>query len=177
MILRGMGKSKKIPIEYWGAFKSGHRRGVREYIDDEYAFDLLKLAQKGDAKADEALRWLAKYNNETYRGVLKKGNPEALHNTDELYKAATDGHNWRRADVMCIYKSGAVPETALVYSDSGAPTTESNEGAFTDDKLEQLLNENRDLFGHEDTMLDLISPKAVLKVRDALTKKPTKKKR
>ncbi len=173
MILRGMGKSKKIPIEYWGAFKSGHRRGVREYIDDEYAFDLLKQAQSGSKKADEALRWLAKYNNETYRGVLKKNDPEALHDTPKLYKAATDGHNSRRRDTLCLYKSGSVPESALVYSDEGAPGA----GGESVPRLEQLVNENRALFSHEDTMIDLISPKAVLKVKDALAKKAPKKKR
>jgi hypothetical protein len=84
---------KKVPKQFLGAFKAGHRKGVREYIDEEFSYQLLAKAENGDKKALAALEWITKYNNETYRGVLKKNDPTAIHNTDKLYKEASDAHN------------------------------------------------------------------------------------
>lgn len=148
-----MAKRERVPKKYLGAFKHGHRRGVRDYIDDEFSLKLLKLAELGDAKALEALEWITKYNNEVYRGVLKKNDPDAIHNTPELYKEASDGHNARRRDVMCYGKA------------RGADNR--------DECVEKHLDRHPDL-NHEDTVIDLLSPKAFGRAKAQLKKKSKK---
>lgn len=109
----------KVPKEFLGAFKHGHRRGVREYIDDELSYELLRKAKAGDKQALKALKWITKYNNEIYRGVLKKGDPKAIHKTKKLYKQATDSHNARRRDALCVLRSGKFgpPCTNILFLD------------------------------------------------------------
>lgn len=67
----GASLKKRVPKEYLGAFKAGHRHAARAYIDEEFSFQLLKRVEQGCAKAKEALEWLVKFNNEHYRGVYK----------------------------------------------------------------------------------------------------------
>ena len=153
-----MRNQKRIPKEYLGAFKSGHRRGVREYIDEDFSFQLLQKAESGDVKALEALKWVTKYNNETYRGVLKKNDPNSLHNTPELYKDACDGHNQRRRDTMCVIKSGNPGAVGVNLGD--------NPG---------ILNEAR-LLNYEDTLISLVSPQISGILATAKGKPPKKPK-
>lgn len=63
----------RIPKKFLGAFKVGHRMTSREFIEDDYAYELLRLAQSGSKKAEEALEILTKFNNEYYKCVFKKG--------------------------------------------------------------------------------------------------------
>ncbi len=97
-----------MPREFLGAFKFAHRKEVREYIDDDFSYDLLKRLKRnpGDTEAREALRWMAKYNDEFYRGFLKKGDPNALHRTPELYKHVNDSRNAQRRDLIGAAHAG-----------------------------------------------------------------------
>jgi hypothetical protein len=61
--------------------------------------------EKGCKKSLEALRFLTKFNNEYYRCVLKKEDPQALHKSAELYKDVTRTHNQRRRDLYSITKA------------------------------------------------------------------------
>lgn len=97
-----------IPKEFLGAFKCGHRKEVQEYIDEEIAWKLLRRIRKNpdDSEAREALSYLAQFNNEYYRGVLKKDDPEAIHNTPTLYKEVNDTRNAQRRDLIGAAKAG-----------------------------------------------------------------------
>lgn len=59
-----------------------------------------------DLEAKTALEFLTKFNNEFYRGVLKKGDPNALHNTPKLYKEVCDSRNAQRRDIISVARSG-----------------------------------------------------------------------
>lgn len=75
-----------IPKEYLGAFKKGHRKSAREFIDEELAYRLLERAQNGCEESRKALEWLTQFNNEFHKAVINKTDPKAFHNTDELRK-------------------------------------------------------------------------------------------
>lgn len=89
----------RIPKEYLGAFKAGHRATARELIDDSFSRQLLKKAMQGCEKSKEALQFLTKFNNEYHKNVLKKDDPKALHNTDQLRKDCYDRENAKNRDV------------------------------------------------------------------------------
>ena len=74
----------RVPKEYLGAFKVGHRHASREFIDEELSVELLNKTLSGCEKSREALEWLTRFNNEYHKGVVKKKDTEALHNTEEL---------------------------------------------------------------------------------------------
>jgi hypothetical protein len=156
-------KGQRLPKEYLGAFKCGHRKGVREYIDEEFSYELLEKVQRGDERAKAALEWITKYNNEIYRGVLKKNDPESIHNTPELYKLATDGHNARRRDLLSAVKSGKIG-TVLIQAGEDPSVVCT------------LLNRSRNL-NHEDTLIDIVCShtRAELQVVVAGEKKKHKK--
>lgn len=69
--------SKRVPKEFLGAFKKGHRKVVREFIDEELAIKLLEKVQQGCKTSRKALEWLTKFNNEYYKDVINKNS--ALH--------------------------------------------------------------------------------------------------
>lgn len=94
-----MNKQRTIPIQYLGAFKKGHRKSAREFIDEDLAFKLLELAETGDAAAEAELRWLTQFNNEYYGAKIKKGDSTAFHNTDELRADCNDRSNGARRDI------------------------------------------------------------------------------
>ncbi len=77
-------KQRRIPKEFLGAFKKGHRKSAREFIDDEFSKALLERAQSGCEKSLQALEWIAKFNNEYYKAVIKRDDPKAFHKTKEL---------------------------------------------------------------------------------------------
>lgn len=72
-----------IPKQYLGAFKQGHRKSAREFIDDELAYYLLDKTKHGCEKSKKALEWLTQFNNEFYKAVIKRGDSNAFHKTTE----------------------------------------------------------------------------------------------
>lgn len=82
--------AKKIPKEFLGAFKAGHRLASKDFIDEELSHELLKKTMRGCKEAKAVLEWLTKFNNEYHKNVIKKGDPNALHNDEkrkELYRS------------------------------------------------------------------------------------------
>lgn len=73
-----------IPREFLGAFKKGHRKSAREFIDEELSVELLKKALAGCEESRKALEWVTKFNNEYHKAVIKKDDPTAFHSSDEL---------------------------------------------------------------------------------------------
>lgn len=114
---------------------------MREYIDEDFSYALLRRAQDGDSAALKALQWITKYNNEAYRGVVKKNDPDAIHKTPTLYKAANDAHNARRRDLVSNLKSGKLQ--------GGLASFDEFEGL-----LDRAMNSRRDL-NHEDVLIEL----------------------
>jgi hypothetical protein len=98
-------KAKKVPKRWLGAFKRGHRFSDRAFIDEDQAWEMLERWEESggsDKEAEQVLDYLTKFNNEYYRGVLKKGDPNALHNTDELRKSVYDRQNAKNRDIMSV---------------------------------------------------------------------------
>ena len=89
----------KVPREFLGAFKRGHRQASREFIDEEFSVRLLREVESGSVEAREALLWLTKFNNEYHKAVIKKGDKKALHNTDELRRDCDRRNYARRNDL------------------------------------------------------------------------------
>ncbi len=74
---------KRIPREFLGAFKEGHRFAAREFIDDDLSHELLNRARLGDKEASEALAFYAKFNNEFYKVVFKKDGSDLNYSKQE----------------------------------------------------------------------------------------------
>lgn len=114
-------KKKRIPKEFLGAFKEGHRPGTKELIDDEFAHELLILVNQGNCEARVILEYYTRFNNEYYKGVFTKTKDD-LHRGDkkrkQIYREA-----WKRWDNRMVnyisenYSEGSVsssPEDALI---------------------------------------------------------------
>lgn len=89
---------KRIPKEYLGAFKEGHRKTAREFIDDDFARRLLRQSQSGDLAAKEALDYLTRFNNEYYKTVFKKDETD-LHSTPESKRERYNARYARHMDI------------------------------------------------------------------------------
>lgn len=92
-----------IPREFLGAFKAGHRASSRPFIDEELSYKLLrKVIEDGCEDARRHLEYITKFNNEFHKNVIKKGDPDALHHTDELRKDCYARDYARRGDVYVV---------------------------------------------------------------------------
>jgi len=133
-----------IPKRFLGAFKAGHRYSSREFIDESLPYQLLKKIIESNYEDKESiyqLEFLTKFNNEYHKAVIKKGDADAFHNTDELRKERYTANNHRNVDVMSCQKLEVIFTITDVdkYRTSGVfriPNAASNE--------------------HEDVMMDLL---------------------
>lgn len=126
-----------IPREYLGAFKAGHRAKSREFIDEELSYKLLdKVMSEGCEESRRALEYLTKFNNEFHKNVLKKGDPNALHNTDELRKA-------------CYNRNYALVKDDYPMTGRGKVSLDDHP------KMESFFNSSLSL-SHEDHLIELI---------------------
>lgn len=90
-----------VPREFLGAFKAGHHPSAKQFIDEELSYELLKrVVYDSDEQAREALEYLTKFNNEFHKGTTKKGDKNALHNTDELRRDCYARVNAKNRDVF-----------------------------------------------------------------------------
>jgi hypothetical protein len=97
--MEGVMKKGRIPKQFLGAFKKGHRFAAREYIDEELAEELLFKAQEGDIEALRALEFLTKFNNEHYKGVFKKDGSD-FYKTKEDRRIRTNEQYAMKSDVL-----------------------------------------------------------------------------
>ena len=96
-----------IPKQYLGAFKVGHRESAKEFIDEELSFSLLEKIIKSewtDQVSMDALAYITKFNNEFHKNVIKKGDNNALHNTDALRKQLYARENARNRDITSLQR-------------------------------------------------------------------------
>lgn len=93
-----------MPKEFLGAFKRGHRRASREFIDEELALKLLEKALAGCEEARQTLEWLTKFNNEFHKNVVKKGDKSALHSSEELRLDCHSRENARNRDIYTAFQ-------------------------------------------------------------------------
>ena len=75
---------RRIPKQFLGAFKQGHRFAARQFVDDEFSYLLLEKALNGDIEALRALEFMTKFNNEIYKGVFKRDDTDFFKNQDRL---------------------------------------------------------------------------------------------
>ena len=98
-------KARSVPRRFLGAFKKGHRYSTREMIDEELSWELLYRIERSnytDLEAIEALEYITKFNNEFHKNVIKKGDPKALHSTDELRRDLYSRENAKNRDIMSV---------------------------------------------------------------------------
>lgn len=95
--------SRRVGREFLGAFKMGHTKNVREYIDDELSESLLGQINQGSKEARAALEFLTKFNNEYHKAVVKADDPDALHNTKDLRRDCYRRKNAANRDVSAIH--------------------------------------------------------------------------
>lgn len=113
-----------IPKRFLGAFKAGHRAASREFIDEKFAYQLLKRildSNYSDLEAVEALDYLTKFNNEYHKAVLKKNDPNSLHNTEHLYQDRSSANNARNRDIMSILRHRVDSLTPTPIETSSGP--------------------------------------------------------
>lgn len=140
-------RRKPIPKEYLGAFKAGHRQSAREFIDEELSYELLKkFIETGCEESKKALAYIAKFNNEYHKAVVKRGDTEALHNTPELRKNCYDRNNARNRDITSR-------ENRFLLSTE--PSTREEEDG-TSAPYDWHLNTNRELRNFEAAVVELI---------------------
>jgi hypothetical protein len=90
-----------IPKEFLGAFKAGHRASARDFIDDEFSYQLLsRYLKQGCEESKRALEFITKFNNEYHKNVVKKGDKNALHSTDELRRDCYERENAKNRDAF-----------------------------------------------------------------------------
>ena len=74
-----------VPKRWLGAFKAGHHASAKEFIDETLSWILLyKIEQSEytDKESMEQLDYIAKFNNEFHKCVIKKNDNSALHSED-----------------------------------------------------------------------------------------------
>lgn len=109
-------KKHKVPKKWLGAFSFGHRKAVKNshVIDDDFAWDLYNKAMDGDKKAEEALDYLARFNNELHRNVMKKGDPDAIiANNDEMRKEIFRNYRGKYEDMFSQGFSEELPDESF----------------------------------------------------------------
>ena len=86
-------------------FKAGHRVASKEFIDEEFAKDLLEKIEESqytDKEAMATLDFLHKFNSEYHKNVLKKDDPTALHQTKKLRRDCYSRENGRNRDILSM---------------------------------------------------------------------------
>lgn len=114
-----------IPKRWLGAFKAGHRASAREFIDEKLSYDLLaKIIESKytDQASIDALDYITKFNNEFHKNVIKKGDTNALHNTDELRKDCYARENARNRDIMSVERHKRVSNEEKLGRPTGGTT-------------------------------------------------------
>lgn len=106
-----------MPKEFLGAFKRGHRMNSKEFIDEELAERLLDKALNGDEEASKALAWLSKFNNEFHKNVIKKGDKDALHSTDELRRSCYAREYARQNDMFTFANRVDIPTDSIDFTE------------------------------------------------------------
>jgi hypothetical protein len=91
---------RRVPREFLGAFKAGHRRYAREFIDDEFSANLLAKVERGCLEALEALKWVTRFNNEHFKGVVMRDGTDFYEDQANPEQARLDLNNIRYARQM-----------------------------------------------------------------------------
>lgn len=99
-----MRRSKNlIPPDFLGAFKAGQRPGTQEYLDDEFAHELLDriiASNYQDAEAIAHLKYLAQFNDEFEKDFIRTTGREPLHATEAERLELHRRNNARNRDVF-----------------------------------------------------------------------------
>ena len=136
-------KARNVPKQFLGAFKKGHRFSSRDMIDEELAWEMLERWERSggkDKEAEEALLYMAKFNNEFHKNVVSKTDP--LHPCNCPNRKRGDKHlegclrndlndreNAKNRDIMSIQNRNNEPEN-------------EKESSFTDDTFDDNANSN-----------------------------------
>lgn len=141
-----------IPKKFLGAFKAGHRATVRDFIDEELSYKLLRKiinSKYKDLESIKQLEYITKFNNEYYKAVIKHNDNNSLHNTSELVRDCFTRNNIRNRDLLSKEPNKF---TSISYQ-------MTNNDSLKEQKLEKHINSNRNLTNHEENLIDLIDVK------------------
>jgi len=153
-------KAKNIPKQFLGAFKKGHRFSSRDMIDEDLSWELLERIEKSnwtDKEAIDALTYITKFNNEFHKNVIKKGDPNALHNTDELRKDCYARENAKNRDIMSVQNQEIEIKTQKnsTFNDDTFDSTSNYENKIYL-SVESTVNSSSGINYVEDAINDLI---------------------
>ena len=127
---------------------------AREFIDDEFAHQLLKRVLASNYTDDmsmQALDFINKMNAEYYKNVIKKGDRTALHRAKRLRRDCYARENARNRDVMSVQRDRV---------SSLEPVKRASDGtAYT---CEASIMKGSTYTTHEDAVIDLIDLRASL---------------
>lgn len=94
--------NSRIPKEYLGAFKCGYRKSLREFIDEELSWVLLrKINETGCEEAKAHLRYIARFNQEFYVAALRVDSVDPIHSPTPEMVSELDRKNYvQKNDVL-----------------------------------------------------------------------------
>lgn len=151
-------RKPRIPKQFLGAFKAGHRASAREFIDEELGYQLLnKIIDSNweDKEAIQQLEYITRFNNEFHKNVIKKDDPKALHKTPEQVKDLYSRENARNRDIMSVDRKKRLD--TVIQTDEGYVDALNDEDSFVPrSKQKAFLTQNRNLDNHEDVLIDII---------------------
>ncbi|NJO18768.1 MAG: hypothetical protein HC838_00080 [Spirulinaceae cyanobacterium RM2_2_10] len=141
------------PKHWLSCFKAGHRHTAKEFIDDDFAHQLLKRVKDSnytDTEAIQALDFLHKMNSEYYKNVLKKGDRKAFHRTKKLRQDCYQRENARNRDILSAKR--------FLVTHLESPVV----GSDNEFMSEAFLYPQRSADSHEDVIIDLLDGKNII---------------
>lgn len=115
---------------------------------------LLKRIQTENCEeAKIQLEFITKFNNEFHKNVVKKGDPKALHKTDELRRDCYARENARNRDVMSVRATVSLVERDDMRFKADAIELLNDEDLPLVSWIDQHENEGK---GQESAVIDLV---------------------
>ena len=141
------------PKRWLSCWKAGHRKSAREFIDEELSnklYNRVLYSKWTDQEAMDALDYIHKFNSEFHKNVIKKGDMNALHNTDALRKDCYARENARNRDIHSLENDQLRSLSVTIEGE--------DPGVIT---LDTIVNSNRNLLNYEDTIISLMELEGV----------------
>lgn len=174
-------KAKNVPAQYLGAFKKGHRAAVRDFIDEDFSWELLEKIEKSnwtDQEAMDQLAYITKFNNEFHKNVVSKVTPLHPCNCPNHKKGGKHLEGCLRNEMNSRENAKNRDLMSVGNSDQQLKTT--RESNFMDDTFDNNANEDMEQFQYdgvdskkryaphennmEDALIEYIDAKALMSI-------------
>lgn len=135
-----MSQISKVPVRFLAAFSFGCPKSIRDFLDDELAWRLLKSALAGNQASIQQLDFIARFNEEFHRSYFRDGKKAktSLHKTPTLQRKLQDSINSKRKDLW-----GSRSRRVPLSSNNAYPDTQTMayRAAPSDGKLIAAVSE------------------------------------